>query len=193
METITLSKKSPGGFSEAEFYQFCLDNPELKFERSAAGLIYIMANTGGNSGKLNALINYFLTGWNLKARLGITFDSSTTFRLPNGAVRSPDAAWVRADRWQALTDLEQRQFPPLCPDFVIELRSETDSLRELQAKMTDEWLANGCQLGWLIDPANEIVYVYRPEADMETVQGFDQQLSGSGILPDFRLNLTQLK
>ncbi|WP_448518765.1 Uma2 family endonuclease, partial [Rhodoflexus sp.] len=142
-EAIKLSFKSKGGLSQDEFMQFCLENPELKFERTSNGQIIIMPNTGGRTGRINARINYFLTGWNLSVNLGETFDSSTSFRLPNGAVRSPDAAWVAKTRWESLSEREQRQFPPLCPDFVIELRSESDLLKELQQKITEDWIGNG--------------------------------------------------
>lgn len=145
-EAITLSFRHVEGFSDEEFYYFCLDNPDLTFERNAEGQLILMPNSGGRTGRLNALVNYYLTGWNLARNLGETFDSSTTFRLPSTAMRSPDAAWVSRGRWETLSEKEQRQFPPLCPDFIIELRSETDSLKSLKEKM-DEWLANGCLLG----------------------------------------------
>jgi Uma2 family endonuclease len=193
MEIITLNFKHIEPFTEDEFYHFCLDNPELTFERSAFGQIIIMANTGGKTGRLNAKIAIRLGIWNETHQLGETFDSSTTFHLPSGADRSPDAAWVEMSRWAALTEKQQTRFPPLCPDFVIELRSESDSLKELQNKMQNEWLANGCRLAWLIDPKEEKTYIYHPENEAVTIEGFDKKLSGENILPGFELDLNELK
>jgi Uma2 family endonuclease len=191
-ETISLSFNAIGGMTQQEFMDFCLDNPGLTMERAADGQIFIMSNTGGKTGKRNARINYFLTGWNLAHGLGETFDSSTSFRLASGAVRSPDAAWVALARWQALSEREQRQFPPLCPDFVIELLSESDTLKGLQAKLVEDWLGNGCRLAWLVDADAQTVYVYRPGAEVEVVQGFGQPLDGGEVLPGFSLDLNQL-
>ncbi len=193
METITLNFKNVEGFTDDEFYRFCQDNPELKLERTAHGQIIIMPNTGGKTGRLNARINYYLTGWNLGKDLGETFDSSTTFHLPNGADRSPDAAWVEKSRWDALTEQQKAKFPPLCPDFVIELRSESGSVKELQKKVTEQWLGNGCQLAWLIDPKEEKTYVYRAGHEVEELDGFDRELSGEEMLPGFVLNLRELR
>jgi len=192
-EAITLSFKSKGGLSQDEFMELCKDNPELKFERTSNGQIIIMPNTGGRTGDLNSEINMQLRIWNKSVHLGKVFDSSTSFRLPNGAVRSPDAAWVAKARWESLSEREQRQFPPLCPDFVIELRSESDLLKELHQKITDDWIGNGCRLAWLIDADAETVYVYRPDAEMQIVQGFQQRLSAADVLPGFELDLSQLQ
>jgi Uma2 family endonuclease len=192
-EAITLSFKSKGGLSQDEFMELCKDNPELKFERTSNGQIIIIPNTGGRTGDLNSEINMQLRIWNKSVHLGKVFDSSTSFRLPNGAVRSPDAAWVAKARWESLSEREQRQFPPLCPDFVIELRSESDLLKELHQKITDDWIGNGCRLAWLIDADAETVYVYRPDAEMQIVQGFQQRLSAADVLPGFELDLSQLQ
>jgi Uma2 family endonuclease len=192
-EAITLSFKSKGGLSQDEFMELCQDNPELKFERTSNGQIIIMPNTGGRTGDLNSEINMQLRIWNKSVHLGKVFDSSTSFRLPNGAVRSLDAAWVAKARWESLSEREQRQFPPLCPDFVIELRSESDLLKELHQKITDDWIGNGCRLAWLIDADAETVYVYRPDAEMQIVQGFQQRLSAADVLPGFELDLSQLQ
>ena len=193
METIVLNFTHTEGFSDEEFYYFCLDNPQLKFERTADGQIIIMANTGGKTGRVNAKINYFLTGWSLQSQLGETFDSLTTFHLPSGADRSPDAAWIENSRWQTLAEKQKAQFPPLCPNFVIELLSESDVLATLQKKMDEEWLHNGCKLAWLIDPKHEITYIYRVGEEMETVSGFKNILSGMPVLPGFTLDLASLK
>ncbi len=133
-----------------------------------------------------------LTIWNRKAKLGEIFDSSTGFNLPNGATRSPDACWVAQNRWDALSKIEKKQFPPLCPDFVIELMSETDSLIPAQKKM-EEWLENGARLGWLLFPNDEKVFVYRPESRYRKLAIISQSLSGEDVLPDFTFDLKMLK
>ena len=193
LENIILSTKSLGSFSDEEFYNFCLENPDLKFERTTTGQIIIMPNTGGNTGRLNSEINFQLYGWNKKIQLGEVFDSSTAFRLPNTSVRSPDAAWVEKSRWEALNEKEQKQFPPICPDFVIELRSESDSLKDLDKKIQEEWLANGCRLAWLIDPQSEKALIYSPNQAVEEVSSFDYTLRGADVLPNFEFNLKDLK
>lgn len=192
METIILSTRALGNFSDDEFYNFCLDNRDLKFERDAQGQIIIMPNTGGTTGDLNAEITTQLRIWNKSVKSGKTFDSSTAFRLPNSAVRSPDASWIAMERWDALNAKEQKQFPPRCPDFVIELKSESDLLKNLQEKM-QEWLSNGCRLAWLIDAQAQQVYIYRQNKPAEIISSFEGSLSGEDILPGFELQLQELK
>ena len=128
--------------------------------------------------------------WAKKDGTGISFDSSTGFRLPNGAIRSPDASWVKPERWQTLTLEQRRGFAPLCPDFVLELRSATDQLSALQAKM-QEYIDNGARLGWLIDPSERRVYIYRPGLPMEQ-QNDPSTLSGDPVLPGFVFHLNVL-
>jgi len=190
-EAIVISTRAIGGFSDDEFYEFCQDNPDLTFERDANGKIILMPNTGGKTGRLNSELNFQLVSWNKAHKLGVTFDSSTTFRLPSTAMRSPDAAWTAQARWDGLSAKEQEQFPPLCPDFVIELRSRTDSLPGLQKKM-QEWIKNGCRLAWLIDTKGQVVYLYRPGKDVQKISFFDTALSGEEVLPGFQLNLSEL-
>ena len=122
----------------------------------------------------------------------LVFGSSTGFRLPSGAVRSPDAAWVVKERWEALSESEQEKFPPLCPDFVVELKSESDPLRAVQEKM-GEWLENGCRLAWLLDPQGQKAYGYRPGRPAAEWEGFTQRLSGEDVLPGFALDLALLR
>ncbi|MFZ9739993.1 MAG: Uma2 family endonuclease, partial [Prochlorotrichaceae cyanobacterium] len=160
MTTFTLDLNPIGSLTEETFYQLCQRNPDLKLERSAQGELIIMPPTGGESGRRNADITIDLGLWNRQTDLGYTFDSSTCFKLPNGAERSPDAAWVAKDRWEALSKADRSKFPPLAPDFVIELRSISDRLDVLQAKMR-EYQENGVQLGWLINPQDRQVEVYR--------------------------------
>ena len=165
-------------------------NRDLRLERSPNGELIIMPPTGGTTGKRNAkLITYFVN-WNDQMQLGEVFDSSTAFRLPNGSNRSPDVAWVSRDRWQSLTSEQQDSFPPLCPDFVVELRSKSDSLKSLQDKM-EEYLENGLLLGWLIDIQNQTVEVYRSQESREVLQK-PSLLKGELVLPNLSINLNFL-
>ncbi len=173
--------------TDDQFYEFCQLNRDLRIERTATGELMIMPPTGGESGKRNADLTIDLGLWNRQTKLGIVFDSSTGFKLPNGAERSPDAAWVRLDRWTALTAQQRKRFPPICPDFIIELRSETDSLVTLQEKM-QEYLDNGLHLGWLIDPKTQKVEIYRPGQAVEVLPS-PPTLSGEDVLPGFVLDL----
>lgn len=176
--------------NDDEFFQFCQLNPELRIERTSEGDILVMAPTGGKTGRRNARLMARVANWAEKDGTGQFFDSSTEFILPNRAGRSPDASWIRNERWQALTDKEQEQFPPLCPDFVVELRSKTDRLKALQAKM-EEYIANGAQLGWLIDPLERTVHIYRPGAVPETLQD-PKVVSGDPLLKGFVLDVAIL-
>lgn len=146
-----------------------------------------MAPTGGESGKRNADLTTDLNIWNRQTKLGIVFDSSTGFKLPNGAERSPDTSWVKLDRWNTLSSEQRQKFVPLCPDFAIELRSETDSIKTLREKMR-EYLDNGLRLGWLIDPKTQSVEIYRPGQGVETLKS-PSTLSEEDVLPGFVLNL----
>lgn len=192
MDTIELRYK-PLRLDDDEFYEFCRENDQLKIERDSEGTIYIMSNAGGATGMLNSIINYWLMHWHLSTTLGFVFDSSTAFRLPNTSVRSPDVAWVSAERWARLTKAEKIKFPPVCPDFVVELLSANDDLKTIQKKMQTEWIGNGCKLAWLIDPFEEMVFIYRADADVEIFNSFDQQLSGENVLPGFQFDLSKLK
>lgn len=177
--------------SEDEFYAFCQQNREQKFERRADGTIEIMSLTGGESGRRNSELTTDLTIWNRQHRLGQVFDSSTGFRLPNGAVRSPDAAWVSTPAWEALTPEQRRKHLPLCPDFAVELLSETDSISDTVIKM-QEYVENGLRLGWLIDPKTETARVFRANGSVE-VKTFAETLSGEDVLPGFALALSTLR
>ena len=177
--------------SEDEFYAFCQQNREQKFERRADGNIELMSLTGGESGRRNSELTTDLTIWNRQHRLGQVFDSSTGFRLPNGAVRSPDAAWVSQAAWEALTPEQRRKHVPLCPDFAVELLSETDSISDIVVKM-QEYLDNGLRLGWLIDPKTETARVFRPNGSVE-VKTFADTLSGEDVLPGFAFALATLR
>jgi Uma2 family endonuclease len=176
--------------TDEQFEQICSANGDLRLERTAAGELIVMPPTGGDTGRRNLGLSAQLWNWNQQSSLGIAFDSSTGFTLPNGAIRSPDASWVKLDRWQALTPLQRRKFIPLCPDFAIELGSPTDELRETQAKM-QEYLANGLRLGWLLNPKAKQVEIYRLGQPVEILQN-PASLSGESVLPGFVLDLTEI-
>ena len=173
--------------SDKQFYQLCQVNQNWQLERTAKGELVIMPPGGGVSGKREADLNGLLWLWNRQTLLGKVFSSSTIFRLPSGGDRSPDVAWVANERWESLTPEEQEKFPPLCPDFVIELRSRTDSLTQLQEKM-QEYLNSGLRLGWLINPQAQQVEIYRPNQTVEILQ-LPASLSGEDVLPEFVLDL----
>jgi Uma2 family endonuclease len=173
--------------SDDQFYELCQRNQAWQFERTATGDLVVMAPVGGDSGNQEANLNGHVWLWNRQTNLGYVFSSSTIFKLPNGANRSPDVAWVRKDRWEALSAEQRRKFPPIAPDFVIELRSATDNLAPLQAKM-QEYLENGVRLGWLINPQDQQVEIYRIDRDIQT-QHLPTQVSGENVLPGFSLDL----
>ncbi|MBN3959833.1 Uma2 family endonuclease [Nostoc sp. NMS8] len=174
--------------SDEQFYHLCQNNRELKFERTTKGELIIMSPVGGESGNREADLIIDLGIWNRQTGLGFTFSSSTIFKLPNGADRSPDAAWIQRERWQALTPEQRRKFPPIAPDFVIELRSATDDLEMLRSKM-HEYIGAGVQLAWLINPQQQQVEIYRQNQDVE-VRNLPTQLSGENVLPGFSLSLS---
>ncbi|TAE27342.1 MAG: Uma2 family endonuclease [Cytophagales bacterium] len=186
METMVLSSRQV--VTDEEFFYFCQENPDHTFEREPNGRITVMPNTGGKTGRLNFKIGGHFFNWNETAQLGEAFDSSTAFRLPDGSTRSPDVAWICHDRWYSLTEREQEQFPPLCPDFVIVLRSATDSNTLSKKKMTDVWIANGCRLAWLIDPSEQLTHVFRANGEIQIIP-FSKPLLGEDVLPGFELRM----
>ncbi len=173
-----------------ELFQFCRINRDYRIERTEKGELSIMTPAGGNTGWRNAKLTASLTNWSEEDGSGETFDSSTGFTLPNEAMRAPDASWVRRTQLAKLTSQQAEKFLPLCPDFVIELRSPTDGMKELRAKMT-EYLENGTILGWLIDPATRNVEIYRPNQPVEILEDPDQ-ISGDPELPGFVLKTARL-
>lgn len=173
------------------FLEICEKNPDNRIERSKKGEIKIMAPTGGETGKWNASVIGLLYNWNQRKKLGKIFDSSTAFRLPSRAIRSPDLSYVSLTRWNSLTTSEKESFPPICPDFVLEIRSKTDKLIDLQSKML-EWIESGSQLAWLLDLENLEFYIYQPNKEMEMISGKEAILSGESTLPDFQLFIAEL-
>ena len=177
--------------TDDQFYELCQHHPDYKFERNAKGELLMVPPTGGETGNRNMDLSYQLQAWSRQnPNLGIAFDSSTCFKLPNGANRSPDASWVEKSRWSALTPEQREKFIPLCPDFVIELVSPSDSLKKSQEKM-QEYMENGCRLGWLINRKKREVEIYRPGQDVEVLQS-PLTLSGENVLPGFVLNLQKI-
>lgn len=172
-------------FTDEQFYQLCLSNPELTMERDPAGRLIVMSPVGGDSGSREMDLGGEVYIWNRQTQLGKVFSSSTLFKLPGGGSRSPDVAWVELSRWEALTPEQRQKFPPIAPDFVIELRSRSDNLQTLQDKML-EYLQSGVRLGWLFNPQNQQVEIYR-QGQTKEVRSLPTQLSGEDVLPGFVL------
>lgn len=178
--------------TDDEFYLFCVSNDSLQIERNENGEIELMAAAGGQTGAYEFELQRQLGEWNKRKKFGIAFSPTTGFRLKSGAMRQPDVAWIRLDRWNALTAAEQEKFIPIPPDFIAELRSVSDALKPLQEKM-EKWIENGVRLAWLIDPKEETVYIYRINGERIIVKGFDKKLSGEDVMPEFELELNDLR
>ena len=190
MTALTLNLDAIVQLTDDAFYALCGANPAIKFERTANGELIVMPPTGGETGRRNLDLSTQLGSWNKQTQLGVAFDSSTMFQLPNGAYRSPDAAWIVLEQWEALSLKEREVFPPICPNFVVELRSPSDSLKILQSKM-QEYMDNGARLGWLLNPQDEQVEIYRQGQDKEVLSS-PTNLSGEEVLPGFVLDLREI-
>ena len=190
MTALTLKLNSVFRLTDEQFHRLCQDNPELKLEQTAAGELIIMPPTGGETGKQNSDLIIDLGIWHRQTKLGAVFGSSTGFKLPNGANRSPDAAWIPLERWEALTPDQRKRFLSLCPDFLIELLSPTDTWEAGKAKL-QEYQDNGTRLGWLIDSESFRVAIYRLGQPIEVLHS-PTALSGEDVLPGFVLNLSAL-
>lgn len=190
--TYLIKGKVFEGMTDEEFLHFCNENETLHFERDEKGNIIVMPPTTYETGRLNNSISAKLFAWNEQHQFGVTFDSSTGFTLPDGSNRSPDAAWVSNQKHEALTEAEKNKFAPVCPEFVVELRSKSDGLAYLQNKM-QMWIRNGVHLAWLIDPIAQKTYVYRKNGAIEIIENFETTLSGEKVLVNFELDLTLLK
>ena len=191
-DVLTLQPYFFDRMTDEEFYEFCRVNKGLRIERNKDHEITIMSPTGSKTSALNAIINRLLGNWNENEKAGVVFDSSGGFKLKDTSILSPDASWVSLKNWGAITSKEQEKLAPVCPEFVIELRSPNDSLAYMQRKMST-WIKNGTQLAWLIDPKSETVQIFRSNGNTETVAGFDHMLSGENVLPGFKLDLKQLR
>jgi len=176
--------------TDDQFYDFCQINREMRIEKTGRGDILIMAPTGGETSRRNSELIAALVNWTKKDKTGVAFDSSGGFILPNGATRSPDAAWIQRSRLAGLTRKQKEKFIPLCPDFVIELRSPSDTLGTLQEKL-QEYMDNGAKLGWLIDPVQKNFFIYRPDRNPECLKN-PEEVSGESVLPNFMLELDEI-
>ena len=187
MNAFTIDLSPVIKLTDDQFYELCRKNSDVKFERNVKGELIIMSPTGGETGNRNSEINANFVIWNRQTKLGKVFDSSTGFKLPNGADRSPDVAWIKQERWDTLTPQQKEKFPPIAPDFVLELMSPSDTLQETQAKM-QEYIDNQVKLGWLIDRKTRRVEIYRLGQEVEVLES-PTELSGEDVLPGFVLNL----
>ncbi len=187
---VKIKTKSIGGMTEEQFFKFCQENNMLKMERNATGEIIIMAPTGSETGSLNMGISGELYLWNKEHKLGYSFDSNTGFTLSNGAIRSPDTPYITKERWENLSKNDLKGFAHICPDFIIELLSDSDSAKTLQSKM-EEWMECGCTMAWMINPDKKETWIYRKNGEVE-VKSFSSQLSGEDVLPGFTLDLESI-
>ncbi|WP_413175815.1 Uma2 family endonuclease [Anabaena azotica] len=187
MTSVTVQIPKSLKFTDNEFVEIVDANKDLRLELSLEGELIVMSPTGGETGERNLELSGQVWFWNRKNNLGKAFDSSTGFKLPNGGTRSPDVSWIKIERWNALTPEQRKKFLPLCPDFVIELVSESDDLEDTQAKMR-EYINNGLRLGWLINPKDKQVEIYRQNQEVEVLQS-PKTLSGEDVLPGFILDL----
>lgn len=177
--------------SDKEFFDFCQQNEILRVERDENKKIIIMAPTNMDTGRQNADVSAELAIWNKKEKNGFCFDSSTGFTLPDGSVRSPDASWMRNEKWNEVPKKDKRKFAHVCPDFVMELKSPSDNQKYLTNKM-HKWIENGCSLAWLINPDKKTVFVFRKDGTVDKIAGFNNVLSGEDVLPGFKLDLSIL-
>ena len=176
--------------SDRQLEKLSRENPETRFETTKEGKLIIMSPTGSASGKFNMSLAFQVELWNRRTKLGVTFDSSTGFKLSNGAIKSPDVSWIELSRWNSLSDKQQRKFAPIDPDFIIELISPTDDITELQQKML-EYIECGVELGWLIDPDEKQVEIYRHNRDTEVLVN-PSSLSGDDVLPGLIVDLQEI-
>jgi len=191
-EATVLRGSFVAGFSDDEFFRFCQENDLARIERTANHEIILMPPAGFESSAASGQVYFELASWQRRHRQGRVLESSVGYTLPDGAVLSPDASWVSPERLATVTAEQRQKFPPLCPEFVVEVKSASDRIKTLQAKM-EQWLHNGVLLGLLIDTETETVYVYRPGQAMQVVQGFDGDISGEPVLPGFVLHLPELR
>lgn len=191
MQAITLTiPPNINVFSDDELYAFCLANPELRIERDETGHIIIMPPTGLESSFTNGELFGEVRNWNRQTKAGRTSESNGGYTLPDTSMRAPDVGWVSKERLMQVVPDELKKFARVCPDFVIEVRSESDSLKELQTKM-EKWLKNGVRLGWLVDPQEQKTTIYRPDSETET-KPFSETLSGEDVLVGFTMNIQEV-
>ncbi|MCF2146699.1 Uma2 family endonuclease [Desmonostoc muscorum LEGE 12446] len=188
---LVLQIPSSMQITDEQFFEFCLANRDLRIERNKFGELVIMPPTGSETGNREINISGQLWVWSEQDGTGITFSSSTGFKLSTGAERSPDASWIKLERWNSLSPEQQQKFAPICPDFVVELKSPSDNLQTLKEKMEEYMNEPGIQLGWLIDRKQRKVYIYRPGLSEECLDN-PASVSGDRILPGFILNMSKV-
>lgn len=192
MEPIVLRFASNKQFSDDELFDFCVANDGLRIERNRKNELVIMSPFGSLTSNILMRINRELLSWlDEHPDAGYLFESSAGFKLNDGSVLSADGAFVEKKKWEDLTRMQQEKFAPVCPDFVIEVRSPSDSINQLKQKMQD-WISNGCQLAWLIDPINKNAYMYTQQGVVKSASTFDDFLTGLEILPGLKLELKLL-
>ena len=185
--------RSPRRLTEKEFYEFCAENRDLRIEQNKNGNLIIMPPVDHDGGVAESHAHGYLFAWWLSHEKGLTYSPSTGFKLPDGSTRSADGAWASAEKIALLSPQERKKFPPLVPDFIMEVRSSSDRISKLKKKMTDTWLANGVRLAWLIDPKQQKAYIYRADGSEEAVASFDGVLSGETVCPGLALDLRLFK
>lgn len=192
MDVFVLKDSITGRMTDEEFLRFCLENPDLRIERNSNLEVIIMSPVTTKSGNHSGEIFRQLSNWAVANRNGLAFDSSAGFTLPDRSVLSPDASWVSNAKWNKLSDEDKDKFAPVCPEFVIEVRSKTDYVEDLKEKMK-VWLKNGCDLGWLVDPRGKSTFIFRPGKPNEEIKGFDGVIRGEGPVSGFELDLSLIK
>lgn len=190
--TIVLKGSVTGGMTDNEFLRFCLENKDLRIERNSNLEILIMPPVSSEFSLYNGAAYAQLYQWNLQTKSGFAFESSAGFTLPDRSVLSPDACWISRQKWLVLPESDRNRFAPICPEFVIEVRSKSDDLRDVKDKMKT-WIRNGAQLAWLIDPIEEQTIIYDQKGGEQVVKGFDTTLNGTGPVEGFQLDLSLLK
>lgn len=178
------------GLTDDQFFRLCRDNRDLRIEMTAKGELIVMSPTNPETGRKNATITARLWNWTMQDRTGVCFDSSSEFTLPNGAKRSPDGAWIPKSRWDRFAKQQKEQFTEICPDFVIELRSPSDRIADIEEKMA-EYISNGTRLGWLLDPVENRATIYRPGQQPQQID-HPTTLSGEAVLPEFKFDFTEI-
>lgn len=193
MLPVDLPLVTAAAMSEADFEQFCAQNRDLRIEREVNGKVTIMAPVHFDSGSFELDVATDLNLYVRKTKKGKALGPSTGFTLPDGSTKSPDASWISAEKLAALPPEERKKFAAVVPDFVIEIRSDSDKLGKLKRKMEQTWIANGVRLAWLIDPVKQKAYIYRQDGSTAVIQNFDGKLNGEDVLPGFELDLGMLK
>ena len=192
MDTIVLNDSITGRMTDNDFLRFCLENKDLRIERNSDLKIILMSPVTSLSGFYSLEVARQLANWAIQNGKGIAFDSSAGFTLPDRSVLSPDASWLSREKWNKLSADDKDKFAPVCPEFVIEVRSKSDSLSELQVKMKN-WIKNGTELAWLIDPRDEVSFIYSADHAEEKIEGLDKKLYGKGSVAGFELDLSKIK